>query len=121
MILRDAYHLLVLSGVEGPGFCFPAAQPPPGNSPSASRPQPDPAPGHDFRMPTICIGAQHDVRPGTLRKASKEHLEHYCHESSFGFNRRGNQEQLFADTKENPLRGKALSYETLKASEISAS
>ncbi len=58
---------------------------------------------------------------GTFHKVSKKHLSRYCDEFSFRFNRRGNQEQLFADTAKNLLRGKALSYETLKASEVTAS
>ena len=53
---------------------------------------------------------------GSFHHVSKKHLARYCNEFSFRFNRRESQQQLFADTTKNLLRGKALEYKALTAS-----
>jgi len=58
---------------------------------------------------------------GTFHKVSKKHLVRYCHEFSFRFNRRENQQQLFADTTKNLLNGRTLTYDALKTSQVSES
>jgi len=58
---------------------------------------------------------------GTFHKVSKKHLARYCDEFSYRFNRRGSQEQMFADTTKNLLNGDKLTYNALTAdSEVSA-
>jgi hypothetical protein len=58
---------------------------------------------------------------GSFHRVSKKHLARYCDEFSYRFNRRGNQEQLFADTTKNLLYGQKLTYNGLTAdSEVSA-
>jgi hypothetical protein len=54
---------------------------------------------------------------GTFHQVSKKHLARYCDEFSYRFNRRGNQEQLFADTTKNLLYGKTLPYQKLIANQ----
>jgi transposase-like protein len=58
---------------------------------------------------------------GSFHKVSKKHLARYCNEFSFRFNRRGSQEQLFADTTKNLLHGNTLTYNALTASPVSES
>jgi len=58
---------------------------------------------------------------GSFHHVSKKHLARYCDEFSFRFNRRAQQQQLFADTIKNLLNCKTLSYEKLTASEVSES
>jgi transposase-like protein len=54
---------------------------------------------------------------GTFHKVSVKHLGRYCQEFSFRFNRRGNQAGLFDATVKELVRGKALRFKTLIASE----
>jgi len=56
---------------------------------------------------------------GSFHHVSKKHLARYCDEFSFRFNRRAQQQQIFADTTKNLLNGKTLSYKTLTTSEVS--
>lgn len=58
---------------------------------------------------------------GSFHHVSKKHLARYCDEFSFRFNRRQNQQQLFADTTKNLLYGKALQYKSLTSSQVSGS
>ena len=58
---------------------------------------------------------------GSYHKVSIKHLERYLAEFTYRFNRREEQEQLFAQTTKNLLNGKTLQYKTLTASELSAS
>lgn len=55
---------------------------------------------------------------GSYHKVSVKHLPRYLAEFSYRFNRRDEQEQLFAQTTKNLLRGKALTYKALKASQV---
>jgi hypothetical protein len=55
---------------------------------------------------------------GTFHKVSKKHLARYCDEFSYRFNRRGNQEQMFADTTKNLLHGNKLTYDALTTSQV---
>jgi transposase-like protein len=57
---------------------------------------------------------------GTFHKVSIKHLARYCNEFSYRFNRRGEQLQMFDGTLKNLVRGKALPYGKLTASEVSA-
>lgn len=50
---------------------------------------------------------------GTFHKVSIKHLERYCNEFSYRFNRRGEQEQMFRGTLKNLTNGKVLSYKKL--------
>jgi transposase-like protein len=58
---------------------------------------------------------------GSYHKVSLKHLERYLAEFTYRFNRRDEQEQLFAETTKNLLRGKALEYKALTASQVSES
>jgi transposase-like protein len=58
---------------------------------------------------------------GTFHKVSKKHLARYCDEFSYRFNRRPEQEKLFADTTENLLERKALPYKQLTGEQVSES
>jgi len=58
---------------------------------------------------------------GSFHRVSKKHLARYCNEFSYRFNRRNNQEQMFADTTKNLLVGKKLEYKALTASPVSES
>ena len=58
---------------------------------------------------------------GSFHHVSIKHLRRYCEEFSYRFNRRGIQGQLFDETLRNIVRGKALPYKTLTASQVSAS
>lgn len=58
---------------------------------------------------------------GTFHKVSIKHLGRYYNEFSYRFNRRGEQLQMFDGTLKNLLHGKALPYQKLTASEVSAS
>lgn len=59
---------------------------------------------------------------GTFHKVSKKHLARYCNEFSYRFNRRKEQENLFAETTKNLVYGKRLPYKKLTASaEVSQS
>jgi ISXO2-like transposase domain/Transposase zinc-ribbon domain len=55
---------------------------------------------------------------GTFHKVSAKHLARYCDEFSYRFNRRKEQESLFAQTTKALLRGEKLTYENLTASEV---
>jgi hypothetical protein len=52
---------------------------------------------------------------GSFHHVSIKHLRRYCEEFSYRFNRRGIQNQLFAETVRNIARGKALPYKMLTA------
>jgi len=52
---------------------------------------------------------------GTYHKVSLKHLARYCNEFAYRFNRRDSQEDLFAGTLKNLLRGKKLPYQALIA------
>jgi transposase-like protein len=54
---------------------------------------------------------------GTFHKVSIKHLGRYCNEFSYRFNRRGEQANLFNATIKGLVRGKALRFKTLIASE----
>jgi transposase-like protein len=56
---------------------------------------------------------------GTFHKVSEKHLNRYCNEFSYRFNRRGIQLQMFDGTLKNLVRGKALPYKKLTASTVS--
>jgi len=58
---------------------------------------------------------------GTYHKVSIKHLARYCDEFSYRFNRRGEQLQMFDSTLKNLVRGEALPYSKLTASQVSAS
>jgi hypothetical protein len=58
---------------------------------------------------------------GTFHQVSKKHLARYCDEFSYRFNRRQEQQQLFAETTKNLLNGERLTYDKLTASEVSES
>lgn len=57
---------------------------------------------------------------GTFHKVSIKHLGRYCNEFSYRFNRRGNQAGLFDATIKGLVRGKALRFKSLIASESSS-
>ena len=50
---------------------------------------------------------------GSYHKVSIKHLQGYCNEFSYRFNRRGEQLRMFDGTLKNLLHGKALSYKRL--------
>jgi transposase-like protein len=54
---------------------------------------------------------------GSFHKVSIKHLQRYCNEFSYRFNRREEQLQMFGMTLKNLVNGKALPYEKLTASE----
>jgi hypothetical protein len=54
---------------------------------------------------------------GSYHKVSIKHLQRYCNEFSFRFNRRGEQLQMFDSTVKNLTSGEALSYRHLVSSE----
>jgi transposase-like protein len=54
---------------------------------------------------------------GTFHKVSIKHLGRYCNEFSYRFNRRENQPQMFDETVKGLLRGNALPFKTLTASQ----
>jgi transposase-like protein len=56
---------------------------------------------------------------GSYHKVSIKHLDRYLAEFTYRFNRRDQQEQLFAETTKNLLRGKVLTYDNLTASTVS--
>lgn len=56
-----------------------------------------------------------------LSPCIKKHLSRYCDEFSYRFNRRKEQQQLFAQTTKNLLNGKRLTYDPLAASQVSES
>jgi len=56
---------------------------------------------------------------GTFHKVSEKHLNRYCNEFSYRFNRRGIQLQMFDGALKNLVRGKALPYKKLTASTVS--
>jgi hypothetical protein len=58
---------------------------------------------------------------GSFRRVSKKHLGRSCDEFSYRFNRRGEQEELFAETAKNLVHGNALPYKALTASPVSES
>jgi transposase-like protein len=58
---------------------------------------------------------------GSYHKVSIRHLPRYLAEFTYRFNRREEQEQLFAETTRNLLRGERLPYKTLTASQVSES
>lgn len=53
---------------------------------------------------------------GSFHKVSIKHLQRYCDEFSYRFNRRGMQLQMFDATLKNLTRGEVLSYKNLTAS-----
>lgn len=57
---------------------------------------------------------------GSFHHVSKKHLARYCNEFSYRFNRRKEQQEMFAQTTKNLLNGKRLPYVTLTA-EVSES
>jgi hypothetical protein len=58
---------------------------------------------------------------GSFHKVSKKHLARYCDEFSYRFNRRKEQERMFAETTKNLVNGERLPYKTLTASQLSES
>ncbi len=58
---------------------------------------------------------------GSYHKVSIKHIDRYLAEFTYRFNRRDEQEQLFAMTTKNLLNGKNLPYEKLTASPVSES
>jgi transposase-like protein len=58
---------------------------------------------------------------GTFHQVSIKHLGRYCNEFSYRFNRRERQSQMFGETVKGLLRGNALPYKRLTASQTSAS
>jgi transposase-like protein len=56
---------------------------------------------------------------GSYHKVSVKHLDRYLSEFTYRFNRRGEQEDLFAMTTKNLLNRKNLPYKKLTASEVS--
>lgn len=52
---------------------------------------------------------------GSYHKVSIKHLQRYCNEFSYRFNRRGEQLAMFGQTVKNLTRGKALRYQSLTA------
>jgi ISXO2-like transposase domain/Transposase zinc-ribbon domain len=58
---------------------------------------------------------------GTFHQVSTKHLARYCDEFSYRFNRRKEQQQLFAETTKNLLNGERLTYDALTASQVSES
>ncbi|MGH9711447.1 MAG: transposase, partial [Candidatus Acidiferrales bacterium] len=58
---------------------------------------------------------------GSYHKVSIKHLHRYLSEFSYRFNRRDDQQQLFADTTKNLLNAKTLAYKRLTASQVSDS
>jgi transposase-like protein len=58
---------------------------------------------------------------GSYHKVSLKHLDRYLAEFTYRFNRRQEQERLFAETTKNLLNGKNLPYEKLTSSEVSES
>ena len=58
---------------------------------------------------------------GSYHKVSIKHLQRYCNEFSYRFNRRGEQLAMFGQTVKNLTRGKQLQFKQLTASEVSES
>jgi hypothetical protein len=58
---------------------------------------------------------------GTFHQVSKKHLARYCDEFSYRFNRRKEQERMFAETTKSLVNGEKLPYKALIASEVSES
>lgn len=58
---------------------------------------------------------------GSFHKISIKHLQRYCDEFSYRFNRRGMQLQMFDSTLKNLTRGEVLPYKKLTASKVSES
>jgi transposase-like protein len=58
---------------------------------------------------------------GSFHKVSIKHLQRYCDEFSYRFNRRGMQLQMFDSTLKNLTRGEVLPYKKLTASKVSES
>lgn len=58
---------------------------------------------------------------GSFHKVSIKHLQRYCDEFSYRFNRRGMQLQMFDATLKNLTRGEVLPYKKLTASKVSES
>ena len=56
---------------------------------------------------------------GTFHKVSIKHFGRYCDEFSYRFNRRGEQLAMFDSTLKNLVRGEALPYAKLTASQVS--
>ena len=56
---------------------------------------------------------------GSYHKVSIKHLDRYLAELTYRFNRRDQQEHLFAETTKNLLRWKALTYDKLTPSTVS--
>ena len=56
---------------------------------------------------------------GTFHKVSIMHLERYCNEFSYRFNRRGMQERMFDETLKRLVNGKPLPFAKLTASDES--
>jgi transposase-like protein len=56
---------------------------------------------------------------GSFHKISIKHLQRYCDEFSYRFNRRGMQLQMFDSTLKNLTRGKALPYRELTSKKLS--
>lgn len=58
---------------------------------------------------------------GTFHQVSAKHLARYCDEFSYRFNRRKQQQEMFAETTKNLLNGERLTYSALTASPVSES
>ena len=58
---------------------------------------------------------------GSYHKVSLKHLERYLAEFTYRFNRRDEQEKIFAETTKNLLHGNTLTYNALTASPVSQS
>ena len=58
---------------------------------------------------------------GSYHQVSAKHLQRYCDEFSYRFNRRGQQDKLFEGTLKELLRRDPLTYKALTASETSES
>jgi transposase-like protein len=58
---------------------------------------------------------------GSYHKVSIKHLDRYLAEFTYRFNRRDQQEQLFAETTKNLLHGRTLTYQKLTDSGVSGS
>ena len=58
---------------------------------------------------------------GTFHQVSKKHLRRHCDEFSYRFNRRKQQQEMFAQTTKELLNGERLTYKALTASTESES
>ena len=58
---------------------------------------------------------------GSYHQVSAKHLQRYCNEFSYRFNRRGEQDKLFVGTLKELLKREPLTYKALTASGISES